>query len=483
MGKVTGFMEYVRDTPTKRDVGRRVRDYLEVYTEPSEGEIRTQGARCMDCGVPFCNDACPLGNIIPDWNDLVYRGKWHDALQRLHRTNNFPEFTGRICPAPCESACVLGINDLPVTIEFIEKTIVERGFAEGWIVPEPPARRTGKRVAVVGSGPAGMAASQQLNRAGHHVTLFERKDRIGGLLRYGIPDFKLEKHVIDRRAEIMQAEGVEFRTGVHVGIDTSAEELLAEFDAVLLTGGAEAPRDLPVPGRELTGVHFAMEFLEQQNRRVSGDSLDPSADILATGGNTFVLGGGDTGSDCIGTSHRQAARQVYNFELLEKPPEGRTANTPWPVHPLPSQILRTSTSHEEGGERDWGISTTSFSGSNGVLQKLHAARVRFGDPDANGRRPMETIPGSEFTLDADLVLLALGFLGPVREGLLEDLGVDLTERGNVATEGYATSVPRVYAAGDLRRGQSLVVWAIAEGREAAAQINRDLSRSATSPLL
>ena len=476
MGKVTGFLEYARETPTKRDVAVRVRDYLEIYTDPSDDEIRTQGARCMDCGVPFCNDACPLGNIIPDWNDLVYRGQWRDALQRLHRTNNFPEFTGRICPAPCESACVLGINDLPVTIEFIEKTIVERGFAEGWIVPEPPRYRTGKRVAVVGSGPAGMAASQELNRAGHHVTLFERKDRIGGLLRYGIPDFKLEKHLIDRRAEIIQAEGVEFRTGVHVGIDVAAGELLAQFDAVLLTGGAEAPRDLPVPGRELKGVHFAMEFLEQQNRRVAGDSLDPSEDILASGGNVFVLGGGDTGSDCIGTSHRLGARQVYNFELLEKPPEGRTANTPWPIHPLPSQILRTSTSHEEGGERDWGISTTSWSGSNGVLEKLHAVRVRFGEPDASGRRPLETIPGSEFTLDADLVLLALGFLGPVRQGLLEDLGVELTERGNVATQGYASSIPGVYAAGDLRRGQSLVVWAIAEGREAAAQIDRDLSR-------
>ncbi len=475
MGKVTGFLEHVRETPAKRDIAVRVLDYLEVYTDPSEDEIRTQGARCMDCGVPFCNDACPLGNIIPDWNDLVYRGKWRDALVRLHRTNNFPEFTGRICPAPCESACVLGINDLPVTIEFIEKTIVERGFAEGWIVPEPPRRRTGKRVAVVGSGPAGLAASQQLNRAGHHVTQFERQDRVGGLLRYGIPDFKLEKDVIDRRTEIMQAEGVEFRTGVHVGIDRSAEELLAEFDAVLLTGGAEAPRDLPIPGRELRGVHFAMPFLEQQNRRVAGDSLDSTEDILARGGNVFVLGGGDTGSDCIGTSHRQGARQVYNFELLEKPPQGRTLDTPWPIHPLPSQILRTSTSHEEGAERDWGISTTSFSGSNGVLEKLHAVRVRFGEPDASGRRPMETIPNSEFTLDADLVLLALGFLGPVRHGLLEDLGVELTERGNVATQGYATSVPGVYAAGDLRRGQSLVVWAITEGREAAAQIDRDLS--------
>ncbi len=477
MGKVTGFIEYGRKTPDKRPVSERVNDYLEIYTEPGEEEIQAQGARCMDCGVPFCNDGCPLGNIIPDFNDLVYRGKWRDALHRLHRTNSFPEFTGRICPAPCESACVLSINEDPVTIEFIEKTIVERGFAEGWVVPQPPARRTGKKVAVVGSGPSGLAAAQRLNRAGHLVTVFERNDRVGGLLRYGIPDFKLEKSVIDRRLAVMQAEGVELRTGVHVGVTMRASELVAEYDAVLLTGGAEAPRDLDVPGRNLEGVHFAMEFLEQQNRRVAGMGIESAASILASGGNVFVLGGGDTGSDCIGTSHRQSARMVYNFELLEKPPEGRTPHTPWPIHPLPSQILRTSTSHEEGGERDWCISTTAFSGSNDKLEKLHAARVRFGEPDrATGRRPMETVPGSEFTLAADLVLLALGFLGPVHEGMLEELGVELTERGNVATDGYATSVPGVYAAGDMRRGQSLVVWAIAEGQEAAAQIDRDLRR-------
>jgi glutamate synthase (NADPH/NADH) small chain len=479
MGKVTGFMEFARKTPEKRKAAGRIRDYLEIYTDPTEEEIRTQGARCMDCGVPFCNDGCPLGNIIPDFNDLVFRGKWRDALERLHRTNNFPEFTGRICPAPCESACVLGINDDPVTIEFIEKTIVERGFAEGWITPEPPARRTGKKVAIVGSGPAGLAAAQQLNRAGHAVSVFERNNRIGGLLRYGIPDFKLEKFVIDRRIEVMQAEGVEFHTDVHVGVSVPANDLIAQFDAVLLAGGAEAPRDLDVPGRNLRGVHFAMEFLEQQNRRGAGDSVDPTAGILASGGNVFVLGGGDTGSDCVGTSHRQGARQVYNFELLEKPPEGRTVHTPWPIHPLPSQILRTSTSHEEGGERDWCISTTAFSGSNGRLDKLHAVRVHFGKPHpVTGRRPMETVPGSEFTLDADLVLLALGFLGPVREGMLNELGVELTERGNVATQGYATSIPGVYAAGDMRRGQSLVVWAITEGRAAAAQIDRDLSQAA-----
>ena len=474
MGKPTGFMELGRKTPQKRPARERVGDYLEIYSEPSDEAIRAQASRCMDCGVPFCNSGCPLGNIIPDWNDLVYRGKWRDALERLHRTNNFPEFTGRICPAPCESACVLGINDDPVTIEFIEKTIAEHGFAEGWVTPEPPATRSGRKVAVIGSGPAGLAAAAQLNRAGHSVTLFEKKDRVGGLLRYGIPDFKLEKWTIDRRVELMIAEVVEIRTGVHVGRDVSGPELLREFDAVLLAGGAESPRDLKVSGRELDGVHFAMDFLEQQNRRIAGDDVPEQGAILATGKNVLVLGGGDTGSDCIGTSHRQGAKHVYNFELLERPPESRPHDAPWPVHPGPSQILRTSTSHEEGGSRDWGVSSVGFIG-DGRVQKLHAVRVRFGAPDANGRREMETIAGSEFTLDVDLVLLAMGFLGPVRDDMLKQFGVSLSERGNVATQGYATSVPRVYAAGDMRRGQSLVVWAIAEGREAAAQIDRDLS--------
>jgi glutamate synthase (NADPH) small chain len=474
MGKVTGFMELGRKTPARRSARERIGDYLEIYSDPPEDAIRAQASRCMDCGVPFCNSGCPLGNIIPDWNDLVYRGKWHEALDRLHRTNNFPEFTGRICPAPCESACVLGINDDPVTIEFIEKTIAERGFAEGWVTPEPPAVRTGRKVAVVGSGPAGLAAAQQLNRAGHWVTLFEKKDRVGGLLRYGIPDFKLEKWTVDRRVELLIAEGVQVRTGVHVGRDLSGPELLREFDAVLLAGGAESPRDLKVPGRDLEGVHFAMDFLEQQNRRVAGDPVPDAGAILASGKNVLVLGGGDTGSDCIGTSHRQGAKHVYNFELLERPPETRPSEAPWPVHPAPSQILRTSSSHEEGGSRDWAISTVGFSGSEGRVQKLQAVRVRFGAPDATGRRDMEVVKGSEFTLDVDLVLLAMGFLGPVRDDMLKQFGVTLSDRGNVATTGYATSVPRVYAAGDMRRGQSLVVWAIAEGREAAAQIDRDL---------
>ncbi|MFQ5514546.1 MAG: glutamate synthase subunit beta [Myxococcota bacterium] len=475
MGKITGFLETPRKPPPKREPATRVSDYHEIYLDPPEAELAAQAGRCMDCGVPFCNNGCPLGNLIPDFNDLVYRGRWKEALDRLHQTNCFPEFTGRICPAPCESACVLGINDDPVTIEFVEKAIAERGFAEGWVVPQAPRHRSGRRVAVVGSGPAGLAAAMQLNRAGHHVTIFEKKDRLGGLLRYGIPDFKLAKNVIDRRLEVLLAEGLEVRTGAHVGVNVSAEELRREYDALLLAGGAEQPRDLPVPGRELDGVHFAMDFLEQSNRRVAGEEVPDAEAILATGKNVVVLGGGDTGSDCIGTSHRQGAKHVYCFELLERPPECRTEETPWPLHPLPSQILRTSSSHEEGGTRDWGIATKSFSGSGGQVEKLHAVRVRQGEPDPEtGRRPLVEVPGSEFTLDVDLVLLALGFLGPVRNGLLDELGVELTERGNVATRDYATSLPDVFAAGDLRRGQSLVVWAIAEGREVAEVIDRYL---------
>ncbi len=480
MGKVTGFLEHARETPSKRDPKERIQDYLEVYVDPTEEQVRTQGSRCMDCGVPFCNNGCPLGNIIPDFNDLVYRNKWEDALARLHRTNCFPEFTGRICPAPCESACVLGINEDPVTIEFIEKSIIERGFAEGWVRPQPPEIHTAQRVAIIGSGPSGLAAASQLNRAGHSVTVFERNDRIGGLLRYGIPDFKLEKHVIDRRIGVLKDEGIEFRTGMHVGVNISAREILANHDAMLLTGGAENPRDLPIAGRDLGGVHFAMEFLEQSNRRVAGDEVPEADAILATGKNVLVLGGGDTGADCIGTSHRQGAKHVYNFELLDKPPKERADSAPWPQHPAPTELLRTSTSHEEGGSRDWCISTTLLSGSNGHVEKMEAARVRFGDPDPEtGRRPMENIPGSEFTLDIDLVLLAMGFLGPVKTGMLEELDLELDARGNVATQGFATSRPGVYAAGDMRRGQSLVVWAIAEGRQAAAQIDRDL-RAASS---
>jgi glutamate synthase (NADPH) small chain len=464
MGKVTGFVEYTRETPQRRPVDERVNDWYEVYREFPEDKVRTQGARCMDCGVPFCHTGCPLNNIIPDWNDLVYQDRWRSAIRVLHSTNNFPEFTGRICPAPCEAACVLGISEPPVTIKVIEKTIIEHAFREGWIQPEPPPLRTGKRVAVVGSGPSGLAAAQQLNRAGHSVSVFEKADRIGGLLRYGIPEFKMEKWVLDRRLEQMMTEGVEFKTNVHVGHTISGEELRKSFDAILLAGGAEQPRDLPVPGRELKGIHFAMEFLPQQNKRCAGDEVPNQ--ILATGKHVVIIGGGDTGADCLGTSHRQKAASVHQFEIMPMPPNERAPQTPWPLWPLQ---LRVESSHEEGGIRDWSLGTTSFTGDeSGHVRKLHAIRV--------GPAPkFEPIPGTEFTLDADLVLLALGFTGPVKSGLLEQLGVNLDGRGNVATnQDYATNVPGVFAAGDLRRGQSLVVWAIAEGRKAAEGVNRYL---------
>jgi glutamate synthase (NADPH/NADH) small chain len=459
MGKTTGFLEHTREAPTRRPVIERVNDWFEVYQEFPEEKVRTQGARCMDCGVPFCHTGCPLNNVIPDWNDLVYRDRWREAVRVLHATNNFPEFTGRICPAPCEAACVLGINEPPVTIKVIEKTIIEHAFREGWIRPEPPLVRSGKRVAVVGSGPAGLAAAQQLNRAGHSVTVFEKADRIGGLLRYGIPDFKMEKWLLDRRIKQMTAEGVEFRTNVHVGHAIPGEELREDFNAILLAGGAEQPRDLPVPGRKLKGIHFAMEFLPQQNRRGAGDQVPNQ--ILATGKHVVIIGGGDTGADCLGTSHRQKAASVHQFEIMPMPPEHRAAETPWPLWPLQ---LRVESSHEEGGIRDWAIATTSFSG-DGHVSKLHAVRV--------GPAPkFDPIPGSEFSLDADLVLLAMGFTGPVKNGLIEQLGVNLDARGNVSTDAnYMSSAPGVFAAGDLRRGQSLVVWAIAEGRKAAEGID------------
>ncbi len=464
MGKVTGFKEYTREAPPRRPVEERVNDYFEVYQPFPETKVRTQAARCMDCGVPFCHTGCPLNNIIPDWNDLVYRDRWKEAIRVLHSTNNFPEFTGRICPAPCEAACVLGINEPPVTIKTIEKTIVEHAFNEGWIVPEPPAHRTGKRVAVVGSGPAGLAAAQQLNRAGHWVTVFEKADRIGGLLRYGIPDFKLENHVLDRRLRQMEAEGVRFQTSAHVGKSVPAEDLQKEFDIILLAGGAESPRDLKVPGRELKGIHFAMEYLPQQNKRGAGD-LVPNG-ILATGKHVIIIGGGDTGADCLGTAHRQKARSVQQFEIMPQPPPERSPSTPWPLWPLQ---LRTESAHEEGGIRNWAVATMRFTGDeNGNVKQLHAMRV--GPPPK-----FEPIPGTEFTMDADLVLLAMGFLGPVKQGLLEQLGVKLDARGNVATdENYMTSVPGVFASGDMRRGQSLVVWAITEGRRAARGVDKYL---------
>ena len=466
MGKATGFLEYTREQAGRRPVTERINDWFEIYLPLPQDNLNKQAARCMDCGVPFCHQGCPLTNLIPDFNDLVYRGRWREAARQLHATNNFPEFTGRICPAPCEASCVLGITDPPVTIKQIEKTIIDRAFEEGYIKPEPPAIHSGKRVAVVGSGPAGLAAAQQLARAGHEVTVFEKSDRIGGLLRYGIPHFKMEKHLIDRRLDQMRAEGVRFETNAHVGAGIPASALRKEFDAILLAGGAEHPRDLAVPGRELKGIHFAMDFLPQQNRRCEGETISPAEEILATGKRVVIIGGGDTGADCLGTSHRQHALSVTQFELLPKPPDDRSPSTPWPMWPMQ---LRTESSHEEGGLRDWSVSTVRFTGdSTGHVRQLHAVRV--GPPPR-----FEPQPGSEFTLDADLVLLAMGFTGPVKNGLLDQFEVKLDPRGNVATDDTSmSSVPGVFAAGDMRRGQSLVVWAIVEGRKAARHIDRYL---------
>ena len=464
MGKPTGFMEYTRELPARRPVAERVNDFREVYQDFPEQQLRTQGARCMDCGVPFCHTGCPLNNVIPDWNDLVYRDRWREAVRALHATNNFPEFTGRICPAPCEAACVLGINSPPVTIKHIEQAIIEHAFREGWIRPELPPHRTGKRVAVVGSGPSGLAAAQQLNRAGHWVTVFEKADRIGGLLRYGIPDFKLEKRILDRRLEQMTREGVVFKTRKHIGQDIPVEELGGEFDAILLAGGAESPRDLKLPGRELAGIHFAMEYLPQQNRHVAGEAV--AGQILAADRHVVIIGGGDTGADCLGTAHRQKPKSVHQFEIMPMPPLERSVNTPWPLWPLQ---LRTESAHEEGGTREWAVATTRFSGDeNGRVKQLHAIRV--GPPPR-----FEPIPGADFTIEADLVLIAMGFLGPVKNGMLESLGAQLDARGNVECDAnYMTSVPGVFAAGDMRRGQSLVVWAISEGRKAARGIDKYL---------
>jgi glutamate synthase (NADPH/NADH) small chain len=466
MGKTTGFMDYSRELAPRRPVAERVNDWFEIYQDFPEEKLRKQAARCMDCGVPFCQTGCPVSNLIPDWNDLVYRGRWKEAVRQLHATNNFPEFTGRICPAPCEASCVLGINQPPVTIKQNEKNIVERAFLEGWIRPEPSKYLTGKKVAIVGSGPAGLAAAQQLCRAGHSVVVYEKADRIGGLLRYGIPEFKLEKHIIDRRLEQMSAEGVRFVTGAEVGKSISVEDLRREYDAIVLAGGAEHPRDLNVPGRELKGIHYAREFLPQQNRRCAGDTIDSPAEILATGKRVIIIGGGDTGADCLGTCHRQKPLSVHQFEIMPKPPDERSPQTPWPLWPMQ---LRIEGAHEEGGIRDWSIATTRFTGDKegkeGKVTRLHAVRV--GPPPK-----FEPVPGSEFTMDADLILIAMGFLGPVRPGMIEQLGVQLDNRGNVATdENYMSSVPGVFVAGDMRRGQSLVVWAISEGRKAAASVD------------
>jgi len=470
MGKITGFLEYDREHPPRRPVAERINDWFEIYGQLPESRLQNQGARCMDCGVPFCHTGCPLNNIIPDWNDLVYKARWKEALRQLHATNNFPEFTGRLCPAPCEASCVLGINQPPVAIKLIEKAIIDRGFQEGWIRPEAPAVRTDKKVAIVGSGPAGLAAAQQLARAGHWVTVFEKSDRVGGLLRYGIPNFKLEKRMIDRRVTQMTAEGVSFVVNAHVGENVSVEDLRRDFDAILLAGGAQQPRDLPLPGRELRGIYFAMEFLPQQNKRCEGDTIPASESILATGRHVIIIGGGDTGADCLGTALRQKPLSVRQYEIMPMPPNQRASQTPWPMWPLQ---LRTESSHEEGGARGWSVSTVSFTGDDsGHVRWLHGAKV--GPPPK-----FEPIAGTEFTVQADLVLLAMGFLGPLRNGMIEQLGVKLDARGNLATDDTCmSSVPGVFAAGDMRRGQSLVVWAIAEGRRAAAGINQYLSRSA-----
>ncbi len=474
MGKTTGFLEYGRETPARRPVLERANDWFEVYQEFPAENVEKQAGRCMDCGVPFCHTGCPVHNLIPDWNDFVWKDRWREASRSLHATNNFPEFTGRICPAPCEAACVLGINDKPVTIKVVEQSIADRAFLEGWVIPEPPRRRTGKKVAVVGSGPAGLAAAQQLNRAGHMVSVLEKEDRIGGLLRYGIPDFKLEKPVIDRRLEQLLAEGIEFRTNVHVGKDGPVSELRASYDAVLLATGAEAPRDLTIPGRELKGIHFAMDYLTQQNKRGAGDRFDSAKEILATGKRVIVIGGGDTGADCLGTAHRQRAASVHQLQIHAMPPEDRHHTTPWPLWPLQ---LRVEAAHEEGGFREWSVLTTHFSGDEkGNVKKLHCVRV--------GPKPaLERMPGSEFYLDADLVLIAIGFSGPVRNGLVEDLTLDFDARGNIRTDRtFMTSQPGVFSAGDSRRGQSLVVWAIAEGRQAAHYLDRYLMGSSSLPL-
>lgn len=473
MGKVTGFLEFERLHEAAEKPQERLKHWREFTHHLTSEAAGIQGARCMDCGTPFCMSGCPVNNIIPDWNDLVYKQDWQHALDTLHSTNNFPEFTGRVCPAPCEAACTLNINNDPVGIKSIEHAIIDKGWESGWIKPQPAPAKTGKRIAVIGSGPAGLACAQQLVRVGHDVVVFEKTDRIGGLLRYGIPDFKMEKHLIDRRVEQMRAEGVEFRVNQDVGSSAvPAQELLAEFDAVVMAGGAENPRDLPVPGRDLDGVHFAMEFLPQQNKVVAGDSV--SGQIMATGKHVVVIGGGDTGSDCVGTSNRHGAASVTQFELLPQPPEQENKPMVWPYWPVK---LRTSSSHEEGCQRDWSVATKRFEGKNGKVEKLVAARVEWQDGQ------MREVPGSEFSLKADLVLLAMGFLGPVQGGLLEQLGVTKDNRSNVKadTENYQTSVSKVFAAGDMRRGQSLVVWAIREGRQCARAVDEFLMGSSELP--
>jgi len=477
MGELGGFVKIHRQTQPRRPVEERIQDYREVYLADAPEAVREQGARCMDCGVPFCHSGCPLGNLIPEWNDLVYRDDWRAAIKRLHLTNNFPEFTGRLCPAPCEPACVLSINDEPVTIKRIEQSIIDRAFAEGWVVPQVPVHRTGRRVAVIGSGPAGLAAAHQLNTAGHAVTVYEKSDRIGGLLRYGIPDFKIEKWIVDRRLDLLRTEGVRFETDCEVGVDLSVDEVRGGNDALVIAIGAGQPRELEVPGRELAGIHLAMEYLPQQNRRVAGETIATAEEITARDKRVIILGGGDTGADCLGNVLREQCRSVEQYELMPRPPDERAANNPWPSWPL---IMRTSAAHDEGGSRDYSIQTTRFSGDGGRVERLHAIRVE--PRQLNGRLQFAEVEGTEFVVEAGLVLLAMGFVHPTRTGLIEQLGATLDPRGNLAVdEHFQTSVPGVFAAGDAHRGASLIVWAIAEGRQAAQGCDEVLQGSTRLP--
>ena len=479
MGKATGFKEFGRNTPNRIPVDNRLNNYSEFYLEWNESEARNQGSRCMNCSVPFCMSGCPLGNLIPDFNDLVYKGAWKAALEELHTTNNFPEFTGRICPAPCEASCVLNINQDPVTIEHIEKNISDIGWEQGWIKPRPPKITTDKKIAIIGSGPSGLASAQQLNRAGHTVTVYERAEDVGGLLRFGIPDFKLDKDVLQRRIVQMEEEGITFLTNTNVGVDISIKNIVETNDAVLLTGGCTVPRNLEIPGRELKGVHFAMDFLTQQNKKNAGMDISYSELIYAKDKNVVILGGGDTGSDCLGTSHRQGASNIFQFELLPEPPTTRKMGDMWPNWPL---ILRTSSSHEEGGERDYNILTKGFTGKDGKVEELHGVKLEWGAPDSNGRPAMKEIKNSEFTIKADLILLAMGFIHPEHSQMITDLEIELDERGNVKTDQRKmTTSEGIFAAGDMVRGQSLVVWAIAEGREAARGIDEYLMGTTALP--